>query len=223
MAEPYPHFLPDLVRELDGCANRGPLVPSSLRRFFLLMLRAHWSDASNFGPDLEDSLGCLTWSPDESERQLEIELAGSILPGTRSHLLWVSLNNFRFRRLAFGHRSDDFEPDNATERYVIAGSCQLLLSHEAPSADQAFDMAWTTLCFLLGFHESILDALGGEGASFTPELLGEPQLKEPSPKTRIRVDVGCRLDINLAVATTLESHRLKLASLDPTTLSATSS
>ena len=213
--ELLPQFLKDIQLEIDDCASQAPLVPSSLRRFFLLMLRGHWSSAANFGPTLEDSLSCLTWNPDPNERQIDIELAGTTVTGGRQYTIWVSIGNFKFRQLSFGKRSDDFESDNATERYVVACSCQLLIRHDAPAVDTAFDMAWTTFCFLLGFNEVIVNALG-EGASFTPEVLGEPKLEEQSPKSRFRVDVGARLDINLAVATTVESHRLKLVSLDQT-------
>ena len=47
MSEPYPVFLPDIWSELQDCANQAPLLPSKLRRYFLLLLRAHWSVSSH--------------------------------------------------------------------------------------------------------------------------------------------------------------------------------
>lgn len=206
MAEPYPVFLPDLYNEMQQCVDMAPLVPSKLRRFFLLLLRSHWSDAGNFGPDLEDSLGCMTWEPGGS--RIGIELQGAKIPTNLQHMIWVALGNFRARKVVFGNRGE-YEEDNATERYVLPCTAQLLIRHDAPTIDQAFDMAWSTFCFLLGFQEAVLDALGGEGAAFTPTLVGEPRQEEPVPKERFRVDVGAELAVNVAVATTLESHRLK--------------
>ena len=210
MAEPYPHFLPDLYNELAGCAAQSPLVPSKLRRFFLLLLRAHWSDAGNFGPDLQESLGCLEWAPTGSK--MGVELQGAQNVDTLRHMVWVRLGNFQARQVAFGNRGTASE-DGATERYIMPCTAQLLISHDSPSIDESFDMAWSTFCFLMGFQDSIIDALGGEGAGFKAQLVGEPQQAEISPKERFRVDVGASLSVNVAVATTLESHRLKRIAL----------
>lgn len=211
---PYPHFLPDIYNELCGCVTQTPITPSKLRRFFLLMLRGHWSDPGNYGPDLQQTLSCLYWHPDgPPSGSLGVELQGAKDVTTLQNMLWVTLGNFQARQVAFGHRGT-LATDNATQTYVMPCTAQLLINHDAPSIDQAFDMAWSTFCFLLGFHESILDALGGEGAGFKVELVGEPRLSEPLPKDRFRVDVGASLSLNVAVVTTLESHKLKRVALN---------
>ncbi len=213
--EPYPHFLEDLWLELKDCASRAPLTPVNLRRFFVLMIRAHYSDPANHGPEIDEDLECMVWNPDPNLTGVDIDLAGANKGESRNPQIWVRLGNFQFKRLSFGHKSDDYEPDNATERLILGCSCQLLIGHEGKTIDIAYNMAWSTLCFLLGFHDSIQETLGGEFAGFVPEVLGEPNLLEPSPKDRIRVDVGARLDINISVVTTVESHRLKIVSLTP--------
>lgn len=205
MSAPYPVFLPDIWSELQDCANQAPLLPSKLRRYFLLLLRAHWSDAGNFGPDLAESFKCLTWEPGGT--RLGIELQGTA-GANLQNMIWVALGNVQGKPVSFGNRAE-YNPDNATERYVMPCTLQLLVRHDSPSLDQSFDMAWSTFCFLLGFQESILDGLGGEGASFRPQLVGEPQQQEDRPTARFRVDVGAVLSVNVAVATTVESHRLK--------------
>lgn len=210
MAEPYPHFLPDLYEELQGCAVQSPLLPSKLRRFFLLMLRAHWSDSANYGPDLQNTLSCLTWEPGGD--RLGVELQGTPVANTLQNSIWIQLGNFQARQVAFGNRADASE-DNATESYVMPCTAQLLINHDSPSIDQSFDMAWSTFCFLLGFQDSIIDALGGPGAGFKVQVVGEPRQDAIQPKSRFRVDVGASLSVNVAVATTLESHRLKRIAL----------
>lgn len=207
MADPYPHFLPDIYAELRVCAAAAPLTPSKLRRFFLLMLRAHWSDSGNYGPDLEDSLACLEWAPDAKD--FRVELQGSSIPEATTHAIWIGIGNIQGRQFAFGNRSNDFSEDNATEVFVEPCTIALKVRHEAPTLDTALDMGWSTFCFLIGFKDSIIDALGGEGASFQPRLVGEPDFKDPGPKKRFVVDVGAVLSVNVSVATTLESHRLK--------------
>jgi hypothetical protein len=211
MSEPYPHFLPELYNELYGCVAHKPATPSNLRRFFLLMLRGHWSDAENYGPDFEETLGCLEWAPDNAGK-LGVELQGAKDVVTKQHMIWVSLGNFRTDQVVFGNRASRSE-DNATQHYAMPCKAQLLVSHDAPSLDQAMDMAWSSFCFLMGFQDSILEGLGGDGAGFRVELVGNPEQRELAPKDRFRVDVGAALSLNVAVATTIESHKLKRVAL----------
>lgn len=212
MADPYPHFLPELYNELDGCATRQSVTPSKLRRFFLLMLRGHWSDVGNYGPDLEDSLSCLYWRPDK-EKTLGVELQGNMDADQLQNMVWVALGGFQVRgKLTFSNLTAISE-DNATTTQVIPVTASLNVHHDAPHLDQAFDMAWSSFCFLQGFQPSILDALGNEGAAFDVQAVQEPKQEEKIPKGSFRVDVLAALSLNVAVDTTLESHRLKRVAL----------
>jgi hypothetical protein len=208
MTEPYPHFLEDIYHEMEDCANAAPLVPSQIRRLFLSLVRAHWSDAENHGPNIMETLRCLTWNPDPGLSMLQIELAGSENQLSPTHAIWLNVGNYRFENRVMGGRTDPDE-DNARETYTMFGNCQVLVSHEAPTMDQALDMAWSTLGFFIGFRESILDALGGEIAQFYPEILGEPKMQSPTPKGMFRVDVGAKLAINVSVSAVFEDHKLK--------------
>jgi hypothetical protein len=208
---PYPTFLPDLCRELDECEVQAPFTPSELERYFLLLIRAHWSCPESFGPKLSVTLKGLAWNPDPLLRDITIEIDGSTEP-KKPHMIWLAVDNFQFKKLAMGNRAQPGDDSNALENYVVACDCQLLAKHEAPSRATAKDMAWTTFSFLLGFSEGIMTTT--EASEFTPQLLGAPQREEPSPQTRFRVDVGCKLSLNVAVATTVESHLLKRVNYD---------
>jgi len=208
---PYPVFLPDLCRELDACEEQAPFTPSELERYFLLMLRAHWSCPESFGPKLATSLAPLAWYPDPQKREISIEADGAENVGTKRHMLWLNIGNFRFHKLAFGDRGEASE-NNAEETFVVGCDCQLLVRHEAPSRHTAMDMAWTSFSFLLGFKEGIMSAT--QGSAFNPKILGEPQMVKQFPVRSFRVDVGCELSLNIAVATTVESHILKRVYMD---------
>ncbi len=207
---PYPTFLPDLCRELDECEVQAPFTPSELERYFLLLIRAHWSCPESFGPKLSETLKGLAWNPDPLQRDITIEIDGTEV-STKPHMIWIAVDNFRLRKIALGNRAQPGDEDNSVENYVVACDCQLLAKHEAPSRATAKDMAWTTFSFLLGFTEGIMSTI--EASAFTPELIGSPQKEQPSPQTRFRVDVGCKLSLNVAVATTVESHLLKRVDL----------
>jgi len=208
MPDPYPHFLPDLWQEMNGLACRSGWTPSRLRRFFLLMLRGHWSVAENHTEDLRPSLGCLAWNPDPQLSSLPVELLGTSV-STPPHAVWVAVGNYNFAKSVIGNVTGK-EYDNATIYRTLVGSCQLLVRHDAPALDLAYDMAWSSLAFLTGMTESILDAMNGEGQDFEPQVMGDPIRSKEDPKETFRVDVGCRLGITLGVATTEESHRLAI-------------
>ena len=208
---PYPTFLPDLCRELVDCEDHAPFTPSELERYFLLLLQAHWSCPESFGPKLSATLAPLAWNPDPLKRDISIELDGAENVGTKKHMLWITVGNYRFQKLAMGDDGGGSE-NNAEDTLVVGCNCQLLVRHEAPSRTYAQDMAWTTFSFLLGFKRGILSATGG--SAFNPKLLGEPQMTKPFPARSFRVDVGCELSLNVAMATTVESHTLKRVYLD---------
>lgn len=204
---PYPHFLPDLYQEMMDLRDTCRWTPARLSRFFLLLLRAHWSARENHDQGLREQFECLNWDPDPDKSGLQIELAGNKNLINAPHAIRVQIGNFRFARDTIGNRSG-VEGDHATVYRTLAGNCELLIQHEAPDAEIASDMAFSTLCFILGFTETILDALGGEGQGFDPKLMGEYQAAQPDPKKTFRVDVGCDISLTLGVATTEESHRL---------------
>jgi len=208
---PYPHFLPELWLEMKSLADSCFWTPARLHRFFLLMLRGHWSDQHNQHPLLLPTLGCLEWDPDPRLTKLDIEVAGNLQAVPAPHNISVKVGAFQFTTSGIGNFSGA-NPDNATVFRTIQGSCQLLVSHTSPDLMVSYEMAFSSLCFLLGMSESILDAMGGEGQQFQPELMGDPQKAREEPKQTFRVDVGCRLDITLGVATTEESHRLAIVS-----------
>jgi hypothetical protein len=208
MAEPYPHFLPELYEELQGCVAQTPMSPSKLRRYFLLLLRGHWSDAQNYGPDISENLACMEWNPDARQSTISVELQGTDNPDQKVPAIWVKLGNFQFKHTSFGDLAE-IEQDNATKIIVMPATAQLLIKHEAAALDTAYDMAWSTLCFLMGFQEAVRAGLGGSMAAFKPQIVGEPIREEKQPQTRFRVDVGAQLSLNVAVTTTLESHKLK--------------
>jgi len=208
---PYPHFLPDLWEEMKELGDSCFWTPARLHRFFLLMTRAHWSTRENHHHRMMPDLGCLEWDPDPTLSKIGIEITGNTSVNSGPHAIWVRVGDFKFSTSGFGNVSGTSD-DNATVSRTLQGSCQLLVSHESPDLLLSYEMAHSTLCFLLGMTESILDAMGGEGQLFQPEVMGDPQRTREDPKETFRVDVGCRLDITLGVATTEESHRLAIVS-----------
>lgn len=211
MIEPSPHFLRDIALEINSLRDPGCdqfLTATGLRRMFLLFTRGHWSDSRNHGLGYEDSLKCLHWNPDPAERTLDVELHGTDgANNAGEQAIFVNVGGFRFKHPTFGARSG-FEKDNATDYFAALVHGQVLFRHRARSLDQAYDMAWSTLCFYEGYREAVLATMGSE-ASIHPEVLGEPSLKEPAPAAIYQVDMGMRLEVNLVVGTSVVSHRLK--------------
>jgi hypothetical protein len=204
--EKLPHFLEDIGHELKAIECAEMFTPSKVRRYFLLLLQTHWSSRANWGPDLADSLGCMEWSP-TGDTGVDIQLYGATKLKDSVPGISIKFGNVQGAQKTFGNRTDGYEEDNATELLELPCTSQLLFTHYAATTDQAYDMAYSTFCFLLGFAEPIMGTIGASG--FAPQLMGEPNMLEQDPDPRFRVDVGAQLNFNVAVATTVESHRLK--------------
>lgn len=174
------------------------------------MLRGHWSSPLNHGPDLEDSLGCLVWAPSRPDRTLDIELQGTLgAKNAGDSAIFIRVGNFQFKKLTFGGRVD-YSEDNSTKIYAYPTTCQVLFTHKHAELDVASDMAWSTFSFFSGYAEAITEITGQE-SHVKPEVLGEPNLEEDGADPRYRVDFGMQLGVNIAVSTTVESHRLSWA------------
>lgn len=198
-----PLFLEKLGQELYE-VSCSPLTPSSIRRYFLLLIRSHFSDPDNYGEDLSESLGCLWYNPDEQGAPLDVRLTG--VSGNKRHEVVVGLHNIRGKSLVFDDVTGVSE-DNSVVTRTMPTTAELSIKHVSPSADTAMDMAWTNLCFLLGFKEPIRSSIGLSGMKIGG--LQSVAEEEKPPKPRFRVDLKVELIFNCSVATTQEGHRLK--------------
>ena len=192
------HNLENLDTELEAVAC-GPVTPSSIRRYFLLLVREHWADPANHGADLKDTFSCLSY-PDS----LDVRLSGEKGDSTREII--VGLGPMNFGKISFGDVSL-VSDDNATEDRAVPASCAISFLHAAPGQDEALDMAWSTCSFLLGFKVPIMNTVGLE--NFQPKGLGPQENTDKKLSSRFVVDLAFELSFYCSVATTVESHRLK--------------
>lgn len=185
-----------------------PLNSSNLRTIFLLLTRAHYSDAKNFGY-LEEQLKCVVWDADHSKSVLEIDptYQYDLNRDSRKPGIYVGVDRpSEFSKIDLNSRQGNL-PDNSG---FFSG--QLLRTavsfiHVFESPDQALLAADCTTSFFVGVKESLRNKLNL--SSFEPISISAPVLIEKTPERFFRVDATFGIAFNYSVLVNIESHRLK--------------
>ena len=186
---------------------RRPMDSVNIRRFFLMLLRAHWSDNANHG-QLAEFLDCMRYDEDPKERTLDVELAhvfdpdkGSTRPG-----IYVGFGGFELKKVAMGNvigRADD----NSTRQEGKKAETVLKVGHMSQSADMSLLMAESNAVLLQGIEKDIcrnMDILNMEVLGWS-----DPRLMEKAPERNFQVDLSCAVSFNFMVEIDIESHRIK--------------
>lgn len=192
--------------ELFECMRR-PLDSVNLRRFFLMLIRAHWSDKANHG-SLAEFLDCLHYDEDPKERTLDVELAHTYDPGkgaTRPGI-YVGFGGFNLKTLAIGGNIER-RPDNSARTEGKKAETVLKIGHLSQSADMSLLMAESNAVLLQGIHKDIISNMD----ILDLQVLGwsEPRILEKAPDRNFQVDLQCAVSFNFMVEIDIESHRIK--------------
>lgn len=194
------------LQELFSCM-RQPLGSVTLRRFFLMLMRAHWSDPDNHGT-LSDLLGCMVYSDPPEKSKLPIFLSHDYDPsqGSRIPSIYVAINQFRLAKVALGNEAG-YNEDNSARTELKRCDAEVRVAHRAMSADQALLMAESGAALLQGVHKDIagnLDLLDFQVNGWTDALR-----REQGETRYFQVDLTCSVAFNFLVQIETESHRIK--------------
>jgi hypothetical protein len=194
------------LTELYECMRR-PLDSVNLRRFFLMLFRAHWSDAANHG-QLKDFFDCLQYDDNKDERTVDVELAHvyDVDKGTTRPSIYVGFSGFSMKKIAIGNAVGRSE-DNSVRREGKKAETLLRVGHIAQSADMALLMAESNAVLLQGIEKDIcsnMDLLSLEVLDWS-----DARLLEKSPDRNFQVDLQCAISFNFMVEIDMESHRIK--------------
>lgn len=194
------------LNELFACLDR-PLDSVNLRRFFLMLMRAHWMDSQNHG-SLSEFFSCVRYDEDPAQRTLDIELAHTYDPNkaSLSPAIYVGFESFNLQKLGIGN-SVGRSPDNSTRQEAKRAETMMRLSHVASSADMALLMAESNAVLLQGIEKDLIanmDILSLEVMGWT-----DPKPIEKAPERNFQVDLRCSLSFNFIVEIDIESHRIK--------------
>lgn len=199
------------LSELNSCLTE-PLTLVNLRAIMLLLTKAHYADADNFGTFSEE-LACVATDPDDPAGKLSIVL--DFIPSTKNPsprpAIWVNLESCKFDKKVIDNLAA-FSDDNSRTVYVKMQNVVFTLTHVHESVDIALMMAETTADFFTGMRPHLMGTLNI--SMFEVTEIGKPKLPERAPERYFEVDVVIQMMFSSTVTTNIESHRLKKFALD---------
>lgn len=190
-----------------------PLNGSNLRTIFLLLTRAHFSTAKNYGY-LEPQLSCVEWNSDTFKSTLAVELSQEYerAKNQNTPAVYVGFDQpFSFKKIDFSDNTGD-HTDNSGRVMGVLTTAILSLIHVAPTMDQALLLADSSTSFFLGTRDSLAYKLNL--IAFDPISISPPAMVDKGPERNFRVDATFGLSFNYVINANIESHRLKKFALD---------
>tara|TARA_B100000035_G_scaffold315210_1_gene334453 strand:+ start:2811 stop:3524 length:714 start_codon:yes stop_codon:yes gene_type:complete len=195
------------VLEKLGYSNMSPV---ELRRVFLLLTRACFSDTNNYGSfssaELKDPE--LKYSHDKYVKNLDVELDYVYDPEEINvrPIVYVGLDNISFKRNVIGDLAGVSE-DASTFYYENESQTAVVFRHLSTSPDLSYSLADVTSNFFLGSIDLLREGLPGL-LDFKIASISKIQLPDPDRERIFRVDVAFSLDFNFVWTTHTEDQRL---------------
>jgi hypothetical protein len=196
---------------LNECMSE-PLTLVNLRALLLLLVKAHYSDADNFGLFSEE-LRCLVYNPDIEDNPITIGLDFIPVPKKPSPkpAIWVNMELCEFIKKVMDNRSG-FSADNSRIKYNTLQHVVFSLTHVHDSVDICFMMAETTADFFTGMRLPLMEKMNIGMLEVTK--ISKPRIPEKAPDRHFEIDVTLDMQFNYAMTANIESHRLKKFVLD---------
>lgn len=185
-----------------------PLNGSNLRTVFLLLARAHFSSAKNYGY-LEPQLSCAVWDADPFKASLAVELSQEYerAKNQNTPAVYVGFDQpFSFKKIDLSDNTED-HADNSGRVMGVLTTATLSIIHVAPTMDQALLLADSSTSFFLGTRDSVASRLNL--IAFDPISISPPAMIDKGPERNFRVDATFGLTFNYVINANIESHRLK--------------
>jgi hypothetical protein len=194
------------------------LSPTQMRRVFLLLTRACFSntDLYDYDGDLRDPP--VVYDSKSRKRTVDVELDYLYDPEkvAESPTVYVGFGDINFKRLVVG---DDarFSEDRSRQYFSNHSNTILHLRHVSPSGDMSYLLADQSLAFYLAMRLLLLANIPGLG-DLKAQQLSKINLTSAEKTRNFRVDVTFDLTTMFGWHSDLEGHRLKEASIqiDPT-------
>lgn len=212
MSDPK-YFLDDFTKhevltadELLACAT-GPATASGFRRALMLLLRAHFASAANYGPWYQH-LACYTWAPGHAGT-LEVDFAPRVTNDQRTEdvpSVLVGFGKVDLSRMVVGdvhHLSDDMAAKVLIKDAGIA--LNVLITAKNPA--DAYDMAEMIASMILALAVPMMMNMGARAIDVTG--WGEPEKEMPSPNRYYTVAMNVQIVYNFLARLMEESHRVR--------------
>lgn len=186
------------------------MTPVELRRVFLLLTRACFSDVNNYGTfsgsDLKDPE--LKYSHDKYVKNLDVELDYIYDPDEINvrPVVFVGFDNITFQRNVIGDVAGISE-DKSTMYYANEAQTAVVFRHLSTSPDLSYSLANVTARFFLGATNLLRSEIPGL-LDFKIASISKIQLPDPDRERVFRVDVAFGMNFSFVWSTHSEDQRL---------------
>ena len=189
-------------------AFTDPVCALTLRRVFLLMLRFHYNDPSNYSEFLKPRLLGTRWSPDAAKSTLAIYLEDMFNPRSPNEgaSICVGIDDFNFEKKVVGNTAAQ-SYDNSEEDEVLIVRTTVTVSHLDRNPDLVLALAESTTPFLFGFRKALMQSLNLLGMDIVKQT--KPKMVMEGPDRYFKVDTVVSLSFTYGITTDIESHRIK--------------
>lgn len=196
--------------ELMECAA-GPATASGFRRVIMLLLRAHFADARNYGPTYQH-LACYTWRPDHAGT-LDVDFFPRVRHDKRTDdhpSVLVGFGTVALDRIVLGdihHPADDM----ASTVFVKQAGAAYSLRFTAKNEGDAYDLAEMVAAVLMALAVPVMLNMGASAVQV--QGWGEPKKDSPSPDRYYQVAMNLKITYNFLARLHTESHRVRQITL----------
>jgi len=185
------------------------LDPYTLRRIFLLLCRNHYADPSFFG-NVPDSFRDFEYSDEQRKSRVRIELDFLFDPerAERDTAIFVGVSDIKTNNSKVVDAFAQLNNDSSGREYTNTDTCQAVLTHVAPTADEALIMGIISKGFFQGMRTLLQQRLCLRG--YSVDTLSRPKPVTPdAANPNYRVDLTINLAFSSDWVTSIESHRIK--------------
>lgn len=136
---------------VDGLSKIA-LNPLTIRKMFLLLLRAHYSDAENFGA-LKERMAQFVWSKDETAGQLYIEYdyRFDASKKDRRPAIFCGTSDFNYLATAVNNTKETLD-DRSGEQSGKFISTTVIVRHVGKNAEDSLALAELTAAYFMGIR-----------------------------------------------------------------------
>jgi len=201
-------YVTSAERSVWGCLKTATTAPS-VRKLFLMLTRAHFAAADNFGT-LKKELGELHWSDDPEVCNIKIDLQYEFLNGPIQDTIpriGIGISGIKFSDTGASNYAGNSD-DTSTEYFSTTATGTVQWACYGDTADLAGNLAETIFAFFTAIKPLLMNQT--DFNYFRIQEMGPvTRVDNEGKKSCYRIDLGGSFQYNHVVALNTESHRLK--------------
>ncbi len=185
----------------------------SLRRMFLLLTRAHFSDNAHYG-GFKDQLAKYVWHRETRQSGLWIDFDYHLDAKKLEQrpAIFVGTDDITYKQVVTDNRKGT-TADNSGKEFVTVGNTTVILRHISSTPDDALTLCELSTQFYLGIRPLMQERVGFRSYHVAAQKSSRPFDRAPQQADQqFTADLIIALEFNAIWLAVEESHRIKTIS-----------